>query len=220
MFERNLAAAVLVGAACAVTLAWSQTAPYRQRPQGPGEDCNLSNYCGVPYQYTPATEPPSAAPASAPLTGTARLAGSGAKLVNGVALQVGGQIGWGTVCYGSPVCAWGVGRGAIAHLQHQPDLGYSYAYPLHFPEGSTGGVSAVAINSKDHVYAFLRNDPGKPMLFEWDQNHKLVRSFGVDIAGKPHGMAVDAQDNLWICDQFGDTVMKLSPRASCCSRLA
>jgi sugar lactone lactonase YvrE len=24
-------------------------------------------------------------------------------------------------------------------------------------------------------------------------------------------MAIDAQDNIWICDQFGDTVMKLSP---------
>ncbi len=86
-----------------------------------------------------------------------------------------------------------------------------FAYPLKFPEETTGGVSAVAMNSKDHVYAFVRNDPGKPMIFEWDENHKLVNSFGADIAGKPHGMIVDADDNIWICDQFGDTVMKLSP---------
>ena len=206
MFELRFAAVLAVAMTCAATLALSQTTPPRQRPQGPGEDCNLSNFCGVPYEYVPAPESPSPA-----LTGPARLAGSGAKLVNGVARQVGGQIGWGTVCYGSPLCAWGVGRGNIAHVEHKPDLGYTYSYPLNFPEGSTGGVSAVAMNSKGHIYAFLRNDPGKPMLFEWDENHKLVRSFGVDIAGKPHGMAVDAEDNLWICDQFGDTVLKLSP---------
>lgn len=207
MSHRKFITGLTLGIACAVTLAWSQMPPVRQRPQGPGEDCNLSNYCGVPYEYLPAAQPPSPA-----LTGTARLAGSGAKLIDGVARQVGGQIGWGTVCYGSPICAWGVGRGSIAHVEHTPDMGYTYAYPLNFPDGSTGGVSAIAINSKDHVYAFLRNDPGKPMLFEWDETHKLVRSFGVDIAGKPHGMAVDAEDNLWICDQFGDTVMKLSPQ--------
>jgi len=28
---------------------------------------------------------------------------------------------------------------------------------------------------------------------------------------KAHGMAVDAEDNLWICDANGATVMKLSP---------
>jgi sugar lactone lactonase YvrE len=49
------------------------------------------------------------------------------------------------------------------------------------------------------------------MIFEWDENHTLVNSFGPDIAGKPHGMIVDAEDNLWVCDQFGDTVMKFSP---------
>ena len=67
------------------------------------------------------------------------------------------------------------------------------------------------MDSKGNIYAFLRNGLGKPMLFEWDATHKFVKSFGVDIAGKPHGLAVDAQDNLWVCDQFGDTVMKLSP---------
>ena len=149
--------------------------------------------------------------ASPALTGEARLRGSGAKLVNGVAIGYGGQIGWGTVCYGSPNCAWGVDRGFVNHVEYKPDMGFTYAYPLKFPEETTGGVAAIAMNSKGHIYAVVRNDPGKPMLFEWDENYKLVHSFGADIASKAHGMAVDAEDNLWLCDQFGDTVMKFSP---------
>ena len=210
MTKRILAgiAAAALGLAFTATLAFAQTEePPRERPLGPGRDCSLSKFCGVPYEYVPDTQSKSG-PA---LTGDARLRGSGAKLVNGVARQVGGQIGWGVVCYGSPVCAWGIGRGNINHAVYKPDLGYSFAYPLKFPQETTGGVSAVAMNSKDHLYAFVRNDPGKPMIFEWNANHELVNSFGADIAGKPHGMIVDADDNIWICDQFGDTVMKLSP---------
>ena len=72
----------------------------------------------------------------------------------------------------------------------------------------------MALNSKEHLFAFQRNPAGKPQLFEFDQNHKLVRTIGDDVIGhqyKAHGMAIDAQDNIWICDENGDTVMKLGP---------
>jgi DNA-binding beta-propeller fold protein YncE len=117
-------------------------------------------------------------------------------------------------CTQSPICAWGKGRDAIVHEQHEQDLGFTFAYPFALPEGLTGGVSAVALNSKEHLFAFQRNPAGKPQLFEFDQNHKLVRTIGEDVIGhqnKAHGMAIDAQDNIWICDENGDTVMKLSP---------
>jgi hypothetical protein len=81
------------------------------------------------------------------------------------------------------------------------------------PDGLTGGVSAVAINSKGHLFALQRNPTGKPQLFEFDENHKLVRAIGDDVIGhqnKAHGMAIDPEDNIWICDENGDTVMKLS----------
>ena len=117
-------------------------------------------------------------------------------------------------CTHSPVCAWGRGRNAIAHELRPADLGFTHAYPFALPEGLIGGVSAVAINSKEHLFAFQRNPSGKPQLFEFDQNHKLVSTIGEDVIGhqnKAHGMAIDAEDNLWICDENGDTVMKLSP---------
>jgi sugar lactone lactonase YvrE len=117
-------------------------------------------------------------------------------------------------CARSPICAWGRGRDGIVHEQRKPDLGFTFAYPFALPEGLTGGVSAVALNSQEHLFAFQRNPAGKPQLFEFDQNHKLIRTIGEDIIGhqnKAHGMAIDAQDNIWICDENGDTVMKLSP---------
>src|SRR5215470_16641454 len=51
-------------------------------------------------------------------------------------------------CSHSPICAWGKGRDAVVHEQRTPNLGYSFAYPFKLPEGLTGGISAVALNSK------------------------------------------------------------------------
>src|SRR5262249_17989493 len=64
-------------------------------------------------------------------------------------------------CERSPICAWGRERNIISHEVRRPDLGFTYAYPFVLPEGG-GGVSAVAINSKGHLFAFQRNAAGKP----------------------------------------------------------
>lgn len=118
------------------------------------------------------------------------------------------------LCSRSPICGWSKGRNLMVHEQHTPDLGFTISYPFTMPDGLTGGVVAVAINSHQHLFAFQRNPVGKPQLFEFDQNHKLVRTIGENVIGhqnKAHGMAIDGEDNVWICDEHGDTVMKLSP---------
>ena len=117
-------------------------------------------------------------------------------------------------CSNSPICAWGRERNTISHEVRPANLGFTYAYPFALPEGG-GGVAAVAISSKGHLFAFQRNGVGKPQLFEFDEHHALVRAIGDDVIGhqnKAHGMAIDADDNIWICDENGDTVMKLSPQ--------
>ena len=116
-------------------------------------------------------------------------------------------------CSHSPVCAWSRERNIISHEVRPANLGFTYAYPFALPDGG-GGVSAVGINSKGNLFAFQRNAAGKPQLFEFDRNHKLVRTIGDEVIGhqnKAHGLTIDAQDNIWICDENGDTVMKLSP---------
>jgi sugar lactone lactonase YvrE len=92
-------------------------------------------------------------------------------------------------------------------------MGYTYSYPVDLPEGG-GGVSAVQIDSKGNLWAFQRNAPGKPQLFEFGPDRKLIRMVGGDVIGhqlKAHGMAIDRDDNVWICDADGATIMKLSP---------
>jgi hypothetical protein len=155
------------------------------------------------------TSSPTAAPVWERQSAAGGVAGQGA----GVTAENGGA----EACTHSPVCAWGRGRNAIVHELRTPEMGFTYAYPFALPDGLTGGISAVAMNSKEHLFAFQRNPTGSPQLFEFDQNHKLVRTIGEDVIGhqnKAHGMAIDAHDNIWICDQNGDTVMKLSPEGT------
>jgi sugar lactone lactonase YvrE len=92
-------------------------------------------------------------------------------------------------------------------------MGFTYEYPFDLPEGG-GGASAVGITSKGEIWTFQRNAPGQPQLFEFDRNYKLMRTVGDDVIGhqeKAHGMKIDAEDNVWICDANGATVKKISP---------
>ena len=61
---------------------------------------------------------------------------------------------------------------------------------------------------------FKRSPAGVVQLMKFDPNHKLVLEVPESVIGhqdKPHGMAVDKQDNVWIVDNGLATVMKLSP---------
>src|SRR5579862_5895409 len=120
-------------------------------------------------------------------------------------------------CSHSPVCDNRYGGGTRRDLQRvewEQTMGFTYAYPMDLPVGG-GGVSAVGITSKGEFWVFQRNAVGKPQLFEFDQNYKLIRAIGDDVIGhqdKPHGMAIDAHDHVWICDESGTTVEEVSPQ--------
>jgi sugar lactone lactonase YvrE len=121
-----------------------------------------------------------------------------------------------TVC--DPVHGGSAERGALARVQWK-QMGYNFSYPLALPVTDDGGVyhsgvPAVAIDSKDNLWVFQRNLAGKPQLFEFDPNNRLIRTVGDDVIGhqeKAHGMAVDAQDNVWIVDADGSTIKQISP---------
>jgi hypothetical protein len=118
-------------------------------------------------------------------------------------------------CSRAPICGNRLtpGRQSLQRVQFEQTLGYSFAYPYVLPEG-TGGVPAVALDSKGHLWVFQRKPAGVSQLFKFDRNHQLVLEVALDAIGyqeKAHGMAVDADDNVWIVDTNGATVMKLSP---------
>jgi DNA-binding beta-propeller fold protein YncE len=92
-------------------------------------------------------------------------------------------------------------------------MGYTFTYPYVLPPGF-GGVPAVALDSKGNLWVYQRADQGKPQLFKFDPNFKLIHQVAPDVIGyqeKAHGMAVDAEDNVWITAASSATVMKISP---------
>jgi SMP-30/gluconolaconase/LRE-like protein len=118
-------------------------------------------------------------------------------------------------CRRSPLCGKrsGIQRQSLQRVQWKQTMGYTFTYPYVLPPGF-GGVPAVALDSKSNLWVFQRSDAGKPQLFKFDPNYKLILHVGHDVIGyqdKAHGMAVDAEDNVWICAANGSTVMKLSP---------
>ncbi len=118
-------------------------------------------------------------------------------------------------CSRSPVCGNRLDgpRAGLQRVEWKQTMGYTFAYPVDLPQGG-GGVSAVKIDSKGNLWVFQRNAVGAPQLFEFGPDRKLVRLVGDEVIGhqeKAHGMAIDANDNVWICDANGSTIMKLSP---------
>src|SRR5499425_3367830 len=118
-------------------------------------------------------------------------------------------------CSHSPVCGNRLtpGRQTLQRVEWEQTLGYTFTYPYLLPAGA-GGVPSVALDSKGNLWAFQRKAAGSPQLYKFDSNHKLILEIGDDVIGhqeKAHGMAVDREDNVWISDTNGATVMKLSP---------
>jgi DNA-binding beta-propeller fold protein YncE len=71
-----------------------------------------------------------------------------------------------------------------------------------------GEAAGVAVNSKGHIYLFQRT---KPMLTEYDEVGNYIQTLGEGVFQHPHGLRIDAADNLWTTDDGNNLVLKLSP---------
>lgn len=96
-----------------------------------------------------------------------------------------------------------------AQMEKAPDLGYIPVAPsLSLPAGITmGAPSSVAITSQGRLLVFNRGD--RPLM-EFDREGKLLRAFGEGLYVRPHGMRIDAQDNIWTTDVNAHTVTKMN----------
>jgi DNA-binding beta-propeller fold protein YncE len=66
----------------------------------------------------------------------------------------------------------------------------------------------VAMNSKGHILVFNR---GPFPLLEFETGGRFVRSLGENGSMRPHGLRLDAEDNIWTTDVNANTVTKMSP---------
>lgn len=98
----------------------------------------------------------------------------------------------------------------LAPFQAVPELPYRVAPNFFkFPRGLIPGeASAVAVNSKGHIFLFQRT---KPMLAEYDAKGNFVQNLGNCLFSHPHGLRIDADDNLWTTDDGSHLVLKLDP---------
>lgn len=89
-----------------------------------------------------------------------------------------------------------------------PELPYStVANFFQLPAGMNfGEASGVALNSKGHVFVFHR---AKPMLVEFDADGRFRRAIGDGLFDHPHGLRIDADDNIWTTDDGNHLVLKL-----------
>jgi sugar lactone lactonase YvrE len=76
------------------------------------------------------------------------------------------------------------------------------------PNMNFGSVSGVAINSKGHVFILHR---GPSPLMEFTADGQFVRALGDGLYDRPHGLRIDADDNIWTTDVGGHVVYKFSP---------
>jgi DNA-binding beta-propeller fold protein YncE len=97
-----------------------------------------------------------------------------------------------------------------ASFQAVPELPYRVVTNFFkFPKDTIAGeASAVAVNSKGHIFLFQRT---KPMLTEYDGKGNFVRSIGEGLFSHPHGLRIDGDDNLWTTDDGSHLVLKLDP---------
>ena len=118
-------------------------------------------------------------------------------------------------CRGSIICGrrGGFPRGQLMRVNWETMPGWTPDYSYRLTPG-LGGLPSVGLDSKGNLWAFQRRAPGQAQLMKFDAGKTLVLSVGDDVIGhqsKAHGLAVDADDNVWITDAGYSTVIKLSP---------
>jgi sugar lactone lactonase YvrE len=71
-----------------------------------------------------------------------------------------------------------------------------------------GGTSGIAFNSKGHIFVIHR---GPLPLMEFDADGNFIRGFGDGMFTRPHGLRIDADDNIWATDVADNMVYKFAP---------
>src|ERR1044072_1669353 len=110
-----------------------------------------------------------------------------------------------------------------------PEIPYDAVDPIKLPDDIyLGEAAGVATTSKGNIFVYTRPGPpfsplgtrrtfsrgGGARLFEFDPSGKYIREIGQGLYGFlfAHTVRVDRQDNNWVVDEGGDTVIKFDPQ--------
>jgi len=79
---------------------------------------------------------------------------------------------------------------------------------IQFPSSAKiDAVSAVAVDKEDRVYVLQR---GEPQVLSFDKDGKFVHGWGQGLYKVPHGLAIDADGNVWTTDNGNHSLRKFS----------
>jgi hypothetical protein len=203
--------AVLVGAACMAVAAGAETLPAKSgpgfRPGAPGwyiEGSAADPMGPFPPPAPRPARPP--APPPPPDFSNARNLGPG---YNGT-----GPDGMPPRCARSPVCQdlngtrmGGVTDG-VTRVAWKPTTKWTYSYPFALPPGG-GDVTGVGADAKDNYWVWQRNQPGKPALFKFGPDRKMLFAVDGDLTDQSmpfrgHGMCVNSQTgSVIVLNEYG-----------------
>jgi len=95
--------------------------------------------------------------------------------------------------------------------ENAPDLGYMPVPDVFkLPKGMNfGPCSCVAVNAKGQILVFNRSAHS---LMKFDQRGNYIRSMAEGLFTNPHGLRVDAEDNIWATDTGSHIVVKMDPK--------
>jgi DNA-binding beta-propeller fold protein YncE len=95
--------------------------------------------------------------------------------------------------------------------ENAPDLGYRPVPDVFkLPPGvNFGPCSSVAVTSKGNVLVFNRSARS---LMEFSGKGKHLRDLAQGVFTLPHGLRVDAEDNIWATDTGSHIVVKMDPK--------
>jgi len=95
--------------------------------------------------------------------------------------------------------------------ENAPDLGYRPVPDVFkLPPGMNfGPCSSVAVTAKGNVLVFSRSAHA---LMEFNGKGKYLRTLAHGVFTQPHGLRVDAEDNIWATDVGSHIVVKLDPK--------
>jgi len=95
--------------------------------------------------------------------------------------------------------------------ENAPDLGYRPVPDVfRLPRGGNfGPCSSVAVNSQGHIFVFNRSARA---LMEFTAKGKYRRTLAQGVFTQPHGLRIDAKDNLWATDVGSHIVVKMDPK--------
>jgi DNA-binding beta-propeller fold protein YncE len=95
--------------------------------------------------------------------------------------------------------------------ENAPDLGYRPVPDVFkLPPGvNFGPCSSVAVTSKGNVLVFNRSANA---LMEFNASGRYLRDLARGVFTLPHGLRVDAEDNIWATDTGSHIVVKMDPK--------